>query len=421
MSNKKIRLPHNKIIIHNLTFKGVEQKPYLFNFDQRGVVCAQPGDMIVTHHSIDKDFLIYLESLGWNFDNVKKISFEYCKSEHSTIFDSKELTSLIKKSNFDFIDTYQLTDFEKSFSKKTKLPLTSKNIYIAKKYGIKSGFRKLANRLNISIVKGEVCSCDEGKILLAIENLLKEGVKNIAIKLDESAGGLGTTLLDSKHFLSLTKIEKIKFIGKAISKFDQFSPESGAVIEEWVEKIKVSPASIVNINNNTSIEVCMIHDQILSGKSKSYFGSSFPSLMNDKLILQVKNISILFAKALKAEGFQGYFGVDFILFGSKIYPVELNMRKMGTFYPAYIFGHLGRPNKCFYSRSINLELTKSRDFNFIKRRLKPVLYPINRRKRGVIITYIGALKISGKVDIMCIDGSHRKTRRLYKEVVKVLK
>lgn len=61
-----------KILLHNMTFKGIHAVPGVINYDQRGVVSANKGDIVITNNPIDPEYLRYLENLKFP---IKEIEF----------------------------------------------------------------------------------------------------------------------------------------------------------------------------------------------------------------------------------------------------------------------------------------------------------------------------------------------------------
>ena len=77
----------NSILIHNLSYPHLNNYRNALNRDQRSIVCARPGDVVLTRDKIDPNFIKYLSKYGWDFSKVKFHSLEKGKnSQFDSIF-----------------------------------------------------------------------------------------------------------------------------------------------------------------------------------------------------------------------------------------------------------------------------------------------------------------------------------------------
>lgn len=415
-----------KIIVHNLTFKGIEVVPGVLDFDQRGVVAAGPGDVVITKSVPDRDYLDYLQTLGWNFTGTQFITPDDTSDYiYNSIFSRINLKNLLDGKGDFYLDTYHVTEEEVIFAKKHMLPFLS----LAKvnlKYGTKSGFRSLCKELSLPISFGYERMRDVSEIIKTIHDFFNKGMIEVAIKIDEGVSGAGITKLKTTDFVKESKKNQQKIISDAISKITQAGDDSGAVLEEWLQDVVASPSVQVEVSPDKTYHIVSMHDQLLEGAEKWYVGCVYPvQTIKGRLAKDIlKQVDIITNHYIK-EGFIGFFGLDLVITkNKKHYFVEANMRKTGTFYPRVIAekasgGSL--ENVYYIARDFTVGDFIGRSFKEVKDRLGDILYPITLDKIGVVLYNIVALKEAGRFDVVCIGRSRRECRKLYHSLKKYLK
>ncbi len=408
----------NKIIVHNLTFRGIEVVPGVLDFDQRGIIYANSGDVIVTKNKPEQDYLDYLQNLGWDFKDVTFLSPSSQENYvYNSVFKDKALISKLSKYKGFSIDTYNATSDEDEFSRKVKLP-SSFNCSVSQKYGTTSGFRRLCKMLGINVARGVegVSSIDDA--IKIVGDIFADGYEKLAIKIDEGISGAGNTIIDKEEFSRLNSAEKRSVIDQAMNKLTQAGEHSAAVFEGWISNVVASPSVQVEVFPDGEYEIVSMHDQLLEGIEQWYIGCAYPpSSISDEQSKRLKKDVKIIVDQLSREGYYGFLGLDTIINrDGDIYWVEANARKTGTFYPKTIAERLnqGSLNDVYYVATdlINTAL-KGAKFKNIKSLLDDLLYPIKGEKRGIFLYNVGALKDAGRFDIVCFGESPSDARQLY--------
>lgn len=416
---------NNKIIVHNLTFKGIEVVPGVLDFDQRGIVYANSGDIIVTKNKPEQDYLDYLQNLGWDFKDVTFLSPSSQENYvYNSVFKDKALISKLSKYKGFSIDTYNATSDEDEFSRKIKLPL-SFNCSVSQKYGTKSGFRRLCKMLGINVARGVegVSSIDDA--IKIVGDIFADGYEKLAIKIDEGISGAGNTIIDKEEFSRLDSAEKRSVIDQAMHKLTQAGEQSAAVFEGWISNVVASPSVQVEVFPDGKYEIVSMHDQLLEGDAQWYIGCVYPpNSINEEQSKRLKGDVKIIVEQLSREGYYGFLGLDTIINrDGDIYWVEANARKTGTFYPKTIAERLNRGslNNVYYIATdlINSAL-KGAKFQKIKLLLDDLLYPIKGENRGVFLYNVGALKDAGRFDIVCFGESPSDAHQLYLEAKSII-
>ena len=204
-------------------------------------------------------------------------------------------------------------------------------------------------------------------------------------------------------------------------KIKQSQHTSGVVVEEWISKVRASPSIQVEVYPNKKWKIVSIHDQLLEGEEKWYIGCKFPqvTLNRNQMSLVLKDVKV-FTEHLISKNFIGFFGLDLIItHDDKLFWIEANMRKPGTFYPRIIAEKLnhGTLRDVFYiACDFTVPLYKTKAFSFVKEQLYPLLYPIHREKYGVVIYNTGALREAGRFDVVCIGRTEKEAQRIFTRI-----
>lgn len=407
-----------KIILHNVTLKGIENVPGVLNFDERGLVIANNGDIVITRSPADEFFLDYLKNLGYNFSAC---TFYNSKSEvqtYDSIFKEAELITLLKNSPAELISSYQLTRYEDDLAKETGKILYG-NVNLSEKYGTKSGFRELCKDLHISIVNGYEHLKDIGEINKKIELV---STKKCLMRLDEGVSGAGNFLIETDKYAVMSQKDKDDLIRGYLNKLPQRMSDSGATIEEWIDDVKSSPSLQFEVARNGEIKLLSTHDQLLEGKEKWYVGCSYPSSTLGSFYDQVVSDGFKFMNSLKLEGFYGFCGIDLIVTNDKYYFVEANVRVPGTTYPREfvkkVFGDL--ENIHYMAKDFQLDNLKGKNFKTIYEKLNPLLIGDNRQE-GVLVYNTGSLRLGGRVDVVIVSKDLEKRQHFLEEINKNLR
>ena len=410
-----------KIIVHNLTFKGIEVVPGVLDFDQRGIVYANPHDIVITKNKPDFEYLAYLEYLGWDFKNTIFLSSNVVGNYlHNTIFKDPTITTFITNLNDYYLDTYNATHEEHRFSTKINKEIYT-NARVALKYGTKSGFRKLVRKLGFPIAQGYENITTVEQALESIKKLHEKGALEIAIKVDEGISGAGITKILVKNFFSKKEKEQKEIIQKALFKLQQAGKGSGATVEEWVSGVVASPSLQFEIYPGGKMQLISTHDQLLEGKEQWYMGCVYPAVtiskpIENKVMKQARQI----AHYLAQEGYYGFFGLDLIVTSdNNFYWVEANMRKTGTTYPRIIAERLHNNSLKevhYVARDFTIPALKGMKFSEVLHVLKELLYPINSEKRGIVLYNTGALKDGGRFDVVCFGRDMQDAMKIYEKL-----
>lgn len=418
-----------KIILHNLTFRGIEVVPGLLDFDQRGLVRLDKGDIIITKNLVEQDYLNYLEELGWNFSGCSFLNPATTKDYiYNTIFYDKDVIAKIKGvEDYEdyYLDTYNTTLEEEKFAEKTRIPIYA-NCKLSQLHGTKSGFRKLARKLGLKVVDGFEGINDIKNLKRSLENLFADGKSEAVIKIDEGISGAGTTKIRSSKYKNLSPHQRLELLNKSLYKVKQTQPHSGVVVEKWLPNIIASPSVQIEVYPNKTWKIVSMHEQLLEGDERWYVGCRYPQVSLSKVGLKsVLSDTAKFTEFLISKNFIGFFGLDLIITdSSEIFWIEANMRKTGTFYPRVIAEKLndGSSKGAFYiAADFTAPKFKGISFSDVRKEFSQLLYPIDKKLNGIVFYNIGPLKEAGRFDLVCFGHDQKSAQAIYKEVKEKLK
>lgn len=393
--------------------------PGVLDFDQRGVVLAENGSIVVTRKSFDPTFLEYLNLIGLCHTESTFLNSLQPHQTFDSIFKEEHIIQHILQSQVDVIDSYHLTDLELDFANRTKKTLYG-YVPSAEKYGTKSGFRILCRNLKLPVVDGYEAITDPKEMLLKIDELSKLSNK-ILIRLDEGVSGAGNFVVYAKTFADKSFSNKFNFCNSIFGKLPQRLKTSGATVETWIDDVISSPSLQFEVQRNKEIILLSMHDQILEGDEKWYTGCEYPSFSMDysELTLSIISDGYKFMSELRGEGFIGFCGIDVIITKDKYYLVEANVRKPGTTYPREfskkVFGSL--ENISYISKDIKHEKLIGKNFDFLFQLLKDLLILNSEKdKSGILVYNTGALEEGGRFDKVIIHKDRNERLKMLIEI-----
>lgn len=389
----------SQVLLHNLTIKGIENVPGILDYDQRALIFANPGDLVITRKKIDGDYVKYLESLGYDFTDVYFYESKWKDQTYDSIFEEPALKEAIKPRKNQPLHTFQVTEIENTFAKNNDLIFLT-DYKVAEKYGRKSPFRKLCKSLNIPIAQGYESLKSVKEVIEAIYSI---NSKTVLLRLDEGISGAGNFLIKKSEFIELNSNSQIESVKEILSKIPQRMKDSFVTVEEWMDKVSSSPSLQIEISKNGNIKILSTHEQILQGEEKWFVGSKYPAHIDSKVFNKIKIDAKKIAKQLHSEGFVGEFGLDLIIEEDCYYFVEANVRITGTSYPREFVKKVctGLENIYYQAGDVNLKKFENITFKDIFNLLRSVLFE-KTTKSGLLIYNTGVLETSGRFDIISV-------------------
>ena len=347
-----------------------------------------------------------------------------------------------------------VTEKERSLAVQLQIPIygCDPDLY---DLGSKSNGRKIFRECDLAVPPGFEDLHTEADIIDGLTKMkennpaLKKGV----VKVNDGFSGDGNAIFsysgsekakDLKVWIKENLQKNLKLVATDLpyTVFLEKYKSVGGIVEEFLEgDVKESPSVQCRITPTGQCEIISTHDQELGGESgQVYFGAHFPASV--EYAVELGEMGLKVANALKQQGVLGRFAVDFISVkekdGWKHSPIEINLRKGGTTHPFLMLqfltggiykeeegkyytsqGHLVR----YYFCSDNL---KSEDYrglsphDLIDIAMVNNLHYDGTSQEGVMFHLIGALSQYGKLGVVCVGSTPQRAREYYAKIIAVL-
>ena len=323
-----------KIITHNMTFKGIEAVPGVMDYDQRGIVFANAGDIVINHQPPEPSYLEYLNSLDYPTNSIIFISptKKIPHRNYTSIFTNKsvidQLKKLIGKQDYT-LDDYIPSTYDQKLAKLLKIKHCN-NVPLSVRYGTKSGFRNFAQQARLPHAQGFKNLTSPQQIQQKILHLFKTGSAKAVTKIDDGISGYGNLIFTAKdHQSELSTLYPIEFKHKYLDQI-RWDQVKQAVVESWLEGGINSPSILIHLTSQES-EIYCLQDQLLEHGDK-WAGCYFPStlLKHKQKYSQLMNIIDKSNQFLRARKFWGYYSFDILETKDQLFVIEANMRKIGS-------------------------------------------------------------------------------------------
>ena len=347
-----------------------------------------------------------------------------------------------------------VTEKERSLAVQLQIPIygCDPDLY---DLGSKSNGRKIFRECDLAVPPGFEDLHTEADIIDGLTKMkennpaLKKGV----VKVNDGFSGDGNAIFsysgsekakDLKVWIKENLQKNLKLVATDLpyTVFLEKYKSMGGIVEEFLEgDVKESPSVQCRITPTGQCEIISTHDQELGGESgQVYFGAHFPASV--EYAVELGEMGLKVANALKQQGVLGRFAVDFISVkekdGWKHSPIEINLRKGGTTHPFLMLqfltggiykeeegkyytsqGHLVR----YYFCSDNL---KSEDYrglsphDLIDIAMVNNLHYDGTSQEGVMFHLIGALSQYGKLGVVCVGSTPQRAREYYAKIIAIL-
>jgi hypothetical protein len=278
-------------------------------YEERCLGLSHPGDIIVTSNPIDASFISYLQDYGL----VCQVELLTPKRSGRDLADAilldKDLLNYLLK-RVDCVDwSLETFLYGEDFLKLAtilKLPING-SPELEAKYGTKSGFRRLAERVNIPIPPG----------LVLDQPLEKKEIRDFisyygpaVIKEDDTLGGRG--------------VEELHCTDEIMGNLRK---DCLHLVEKKIESSFQGSVQVQSSEKGLDLLVVETHS-----RDYEFFGFEYPPSFSDNGTIKEQAGKIF--KVLRHEGFfSGYAGIDFIidLCGNVLFH-DLNIRKTAVRY-----------------------------------------------------------------------------------------
>jgi hypothetical protein len=311
--------------------------------------------------------------------------------------------------------------------------------------GSKTGSRRIARSAGVQVLAGADDLWSLGEVEWVIRRLRQRVPMppGAVVKLNNGFSGQGNVVVALDRFSGSLDDATSSFCaaGESWVSFAAKIQQGGAVVEELLRAPGLaSPSVQLRITPGGTTRVLSTHDQVLGGPNRQvYLGCQFPADAAYRSAIQ--EAACRAARVLASHGVIGSFGIDFFAVPDgrhrqRVYLAEINLRIGGTTHPfglaqlamdAHYDAGSGRLHADGRAKSYlctdnfkSARLVGSSPEAVIARLRRRRLAFDPRRKTGVTLHLLGALRGFGKMGMTCIGDSRAEAEHLYRETVATL-
>lgn len=270
-------------------------------YDQRGGLChGKMGDLVVTTKPYDPAYLSYWESLGFEMPELLVVGNGNASTPLSTdVLRSERALSHIWshcRGGERRVEFFVVEEPEVNLGKRLSVKVYS-NLELARHYGSKPEFRRLAEEIGLPLVEGGIFhSFDAAKRF--IESTIKSGEK-VLIKSERGTGG--------EKLTSLAILSDVAAFDDAIGRISHLGYEF--LVEKLIPDPRVEVSLHWEIDFDGTHRFLGIYDQLV--ESHSYIGAGYPSSLDSETeAVLVRRLHNQLIPKLKSLGYVGYGCVD---------------------------------------------------------------------------------------------------------------
>ncbi|KKT26782.1 MAG: hypothetical protein UW11_C0006G0048 [Parcubacteria group bacterium GW2011_GWA2_43_9b] len=353
--------------------------------------------------------------------NIKALGFKNClnlfpKDVNINLSDAiiedkslmKRLMSIIKDNPGIRISPYAVTqsfiDLTECFKKENLDFVVEERLYKNSDWTVQFLDSKIGSRVEIDKIKDKNINtpksviCRNKKEAIDVAEWFYKNNTSCVVKANFGEGGWGTLIFRKEKYKSwsevLVKIEK-EF------RSDSIWDDGIIIVEEYITAERgISsgcPSSELFLSSKGP-KITYLCDQVVT-EAGNFLGVALgKDALNEKVKDKINKASTLVGKRFWELGYRGFFDIDFVLAKKNKIPyiIETNMRRTGGTHVydsvKAIFGE-DWERKCFCISDNQFTYGKNiLSVDKILYKLNDVLYPINNKKRGVMLTLINKWK-----------------------------
>ena len=377
----------------------------------RALAAASAADMVVLRESHNREYHSWLHSLGLGPDNV--VAYNQQSSEFS-------LAQCIHKNPEPI-----LNHIEKTGRKPIYVPWLSgqmeaetANVIGADlfgapekatlKYNEKAEFKNICENLGIPVVAGTTFELDPERsengndISRIVLSFLAEHEEVI---IRGTRGESGMSLYKTRGDDILELCDRIVASG-----------EMKVIIEPFLDVIS-SPNDQWVIGDNRTIHNLGMADQICEN-GMVHIGTQSCRQPSNRVSAYIMETSHTIVEHMSASGYKGVLGIDYIVTGDGIFPVENNARFNGSTYVRLIIDQLDKTNVTVGCWKFFKITVKPCSFSELIEKLGPLLYDGNRLN-SVFPYNCNAIQANGAFALILLSEDHNHLVHLEKSLQRI--
>lgn len=293
--------------------------------------------------------------------------------------------------------------------------------YLDSKVGSRMEIIKIIDR-DVNAPKCIVCR-NKGEALSVSKRFYNEGISHV-IKANFGEGGWGTLMIKNSENKSWGST-----MGKINKEFnrDCIWDDGLIMVEEYIEAergISSGCPSAEVFLSEKGPKVTYACDQIVT-EAGNFLGITLgKNALNKNIENKINRISFLIGRRFWELGYRGFFDIDFVLSrkDNKPYIIETNMRRTGGTHvfdvARRIFGKSWKNNAFILSQDSFCYGKKILSEKVILEKLNDILFPMDKKKKGVIVSIINKWKPT--IGFIIIEKSSAGALEIYSKMKNLL-
>ncbi|MDP3957492.1 MAG: hypothetical protein Q8Q10_03265 [bacterium] len=284
---------------------------------------------------------------------------------------------------------------------------------------------KIGSRMEIGAIRHKSIRTPESVVCRTNEEIIDaltwfySNKQSCVVKANFGESSWGTMILLRKRFKGLR--DAIHHVLAEFKK-DSIWQDGLILVEEYVESNGldgVSPSAELYIDKHGP-KIMYLCDQIF-GAGAGFLGVALGvNVLSGKIMKRIKTASLQVGKRFWKMGYRGFFDIDFVTSkNGEPFIVETNMRRTGgthVYDAARLLVGNNWKNMVFVLSQDSFKYgQKKLSEEKILCRMENILYPINGRKRGVIISIIN--KKQPTFGFIIIEKSRGAAAKMYNEIL----
>lgn len=378
----------------------LSQRGQFWGGDNRLIITPTPIPEVLLQHNINR--------LGYkNIKNFwpKNPDIRLCNS----VLDDPELVKVliqvfqsnkkVKISSYSVTDEYikllRFLEGNTAGCDITNIPKVTSPLDLVREIDSKNGFREIAANLfpkeNIKIPRGFICKT-EADIAKAIFFFLNIGI-GFVIKVHSGESGWGVKIIDN-NTIQKFKENKVRDWLQELFESDPIWKFAPYVVEEYISVDKTIGGGFPSGEGHITDDGFVFDYNC--GQEVTQEGSFEGIVLSNNIIPNAVNSAMrvsmeVIGNKLYSKGYRGVFDVDFAADkNGNLYVLESNARMTGGTHVYNIMSHLGiNGNDAYVISNDSLRYnTPTQAPKELLDRLSNILYPIEAKKRGVILSFV---------------------------------
>lgn len=378
----------------------LSQRGQLWGGDDKIIITPTPIPEALLQHNIDE--------LGYkNIKNLwpKNHGIRLCNS----LLDDLELVKVLiqvfqsnknlKISSYSVTDEYikllRFLEGKTAGCDVTNMPKVTSPLDLVREIDSKNGFREIVANLfpkeNIKIPRGFICKT-EADIAKAISFFLNVGI-GFVIKVHSGESGWGVKIIDNDTIKKFKERKVKNWLGELFES-DPIWKFAPYVVEEFISVDKTIGGGFPSGEGHITDDGFVF--DYSCGQEVTKEGSFEGVILSNDIIPNAVNSAMrvgmeAIGNKLYSRGYRGVFDVDFAAGkDGNLYVIESNSRMTGGTHVYNTMSHLGiNGNDAYVISNDSLRYnTPTQEPKELLARLSNILYPIEAKKRGVILSFV---------------------------------